>query len=376
MFVTHDMSSGGAERKINNIIWHLDRRRFDVHLVLHRMDIVFALPKEIATYELGIDRKIKIFKGIRTLRNLINEIQPDLLVTSALNPALLSAEAIRGMERRPKCIAMIASNPAYEPGWRQPWARRSYRVFDYFLTSCDRLGAIFLETYPFIDPERVLVWYKAIDVERVTCQAADETDNAGAMRASLVAIGRLCDAKRYDVLLDAFAKVRIKHRVSLLILGEGPLRRLLEERVQELGVRDSVYMPGFSANPYPALAAADLCLMSSDYEGTPNVLLEAQALGIPVVSTDCPTGPSDIIDDGRTGLLVPRGDSGMLADAICTLLEETELRKNMGEAAKKWVREHFDVPVSIPDLEAKLEMIAEVSPEICRIADRRQGSNC
>ena len=279
-------------------------------------------------------------------------------MSGALNPALLCAEALRPMAKRPKCVALVANNPQREPGWRQPWAKRSYRIFDYFISSCEGLRTIFLETYSFVRPEQILLWNTPVDIERSVRKAGEPTDKAGSTRASLIALGRLCEQKRFDVLLEAFALVRKKQQVDLLILGEGPLRQRLEQQAAAIGVYDSVYMPGFSANPYPALNEADVYIMSSDFEGLPNALLEAQALGVPVVTTDCPTGPSDIIAEGETGLLIECRDPKALAGEVLKLLEDHELRKKMKEAARKRVSEHFDVHVCMPKLEALLETIA------------------
>jgi glycosyltransferase involved in cell wall biosynthesis len=132
----------------------------------------------------------------------------------------------------------------------------------------------------------------------------------------IIAVGRLTAAKDYPTLLKAFAKVRDKRDCRLIILGEGELRESLESLVDELGISESVQFPGFVDNPFAWMARASLFVLSSAWEGLPNVLIQAMACGLPVVSTDCPSGPYEILEGGKWGTLVPVGDVNALAAAI------------------------------------------------------------
>jgi len=136
----------------------------------------------------------------------------------------------------------------------------------------------------------------------------------------LIAVGRLQMQKDYPTLLHAFAKVRKNRPVRLLILGEGKERPLLEELIKELGLKQDISLPGFVMNPYAYMARASLFVLSSRWEGLPTVLIEALCCGTPVVSTDCPSGPREILRDGQYGQLVPVGDVDGLARAIETAL--------------------------------------------------------
>lgn len=133
---------------------------------------------------------------------------------------------------------------------------------------------------------------------------------------AILAAGRLQHQKDFPTLLRAFAQVRRTRDCRLLILGEGGLRGRLEALVRDLGLSDAVDLPGFQPNPYPFIARASLFVLSSAWEGSPNVLTEALALGIPAVATDCPSGPAEILDGGRFGPLVPVGDAEALARAM------------------------------------------------------------
>jgi glycosyltransferase involved in cell wall biosynthesis len=132
--------------------------------------------------------------------------------------------------------------------------------------------------------------------------------------------GRLTGQKDFATLIRAFALVRAQRECRLMILGEGGLRTQLEELVDELRLGPSVSMPGFIDNPYPSMARSSLFVLSSIWEGSPTVLTEALALGVPVVSTDCPSGPRETLAGGRYGRLVPMGDPQHLAEAMLETL--------------------------------------------------------
>ncbi|UOK72806.1 glycosyltransferase [Ancylobacter polymorphus] len=141
----------------------------------------------------------------------------------------------------------------------------------------------------------------------------------GGMR--LIAIGTLKRQKGYDVLLRALADLRKRQDARLLILGEGQLRDELERLAVNLGIADGVWMPGFRANPGTFLQHADVFVMSSNWEGFGNVIVEALAAGVAIVSTDCPSGPAEILDNGRYGHLVPPADAMALSRAIARMLD-------------------------------------------------------
>ena len=122
-------------------------------------------------------------------------------------------------------------------------------------------------------------------------------------------------------MIRAFAKVRHQLQCRLVILGEGRERELYTSLASALDITDSMDLPGFVANPYAYLGKARLFVLSSRWEGSPNALTEAMALGIPVVATDCPSGPREILQNGRYGKLVPVGDVDQLAEAMVTTLK-------------------------------------------------------
>jgi glycosyltransferase involved in cell wall biosynthesis len=136
----------------------------------------------------------------------------------------------------------------------------------------------------------------------------------------LIAIGSLKPQKDFPNLLRALRRVRESYEARLIVLGEGPERNNLEALAQSEGLAEAVRFPGFRAEPYPFLKQADLFVLSSQWEGLGNVITEALLCGCPVVATDCPSGPAELLDDGRYGTLVPVADPEALATAVTEAL--------------------------------------------------------
>jgi glycosyltransferase involved in cell wall biosynthesis len=162
----------------------------------------------------------------------------------------------------------------------------------------------------------------------------------------ITGIGRLTRQKDFPTLIRAFARVRAQLPCRLMILGEGRDRAMLSELAQSLGVAAEVALPGFVVNPYAFLGRASLFVLSSLWEGSPTVLTEAMALGVPVVATDCPSGPRELLRGGHIAPLVPMGDPEALAAAMLdtlirrpdkTVLQEAVVDYTVGESSRRYV---------------------------------------
>lgn len=140
----------------------------------------------------------------------------------------------------------------------------------------------------------------------------------------IVGVGRLAPEKDFAVLIRAFARVRESRAAKLVILGEGELRTELEEQIRAQRLDGAIALPGFQPNPLPYMRRAALFVLSSRLEGLPNALIQAMACGTPVVSTDCPSGPAEILEGGKWGRLVQVGEVDALADAMLATLNETD----------------------------------------------------
>jgi glycosyltransferase involved in cell wall biosynthesis len=153
---------------------------------------------------------------------------------------------------------------------------------------------------------------------------------------TVLGIGELCARKDFATLIRAFARLRAERPCRLVILGEGRQRQPLEALVRELGLAADVCLPGFVANPYPQLARAALFVLSSRCEGLPVALIEALACGTPAVSTDCPSGPRELLQGGRVGALVPVGDIDALVAAMTATLEKPPAAEVLRAAASPY----------------------------------------
>ena len=153
----------------------------------------------------------------------------------------------------------------------------------------------------------------------------------------IVAMGRLVKLKGFDILIEAFARCN-RGEWFLVILGEGKERKSLCEQVKKLGLESKVLLPGNVHEPSVILSRADIFVLSSRIEGFPMAILEAMSCGLPVISFDCPTGPSEIIRDGIDGVLVPKEDTQALAAAMSRLIENKDERKKIAEKAREVIK--------------------------------------
>jgi glycosyltransferase involved in cell wall biosynthesis len=171
--------------------------------------------------------------------------------------------------------------------------------------------------------ERIAVTYNPVVTDALEVAAREPIAHAWLAPGAppvVLGVGKLKPQKGFDVLLRAFARVRAERAARLVILGEGSERRALERLARELGIAGEVALPGFVANPFAWMAKSAVFALSSRWEGLPSVLIEALACGCPVVSSDCPSGPAEILLRGRLGPLVPVGDDAALGAAIARAL--------------------------------------------------------
>ncbi|XFA74199.1 glycosyltransferase [Thermosynechococcaceae cyanobacterium Okahandja] len=201
-----------------------------------------------------------------------------------------------------------------------------------------------LESFAHLRPSSVHVVYNPFDLEHIEKIAGEAVTHpwfASSQRPVILAIGRLAPEKDFFTLIRAFATFYSRHEARLLILGEGELRDELQTLALSLGLTDDTFqMPGFVDKPFSYLSRARVFVLSSRWEGLPGVLIEAMACGTPVVSTDCPSGPREILENGRWGRLVPVGDVEALAEAIeAVLFAPRETLPNVRKRAQAFDQE-------------------------------------
>jgi glycosyltransferase involved in cell wall biosynthesis len=194
----------------------------------------------------------------------------------------------------------------------------------------------------FVKKETVHVIPNPVQVPAMSLESNGAQEPRGSGR-TVAAMGRLNPQKGFDLLLQAFARCAEKHADwSLMILGEGDERPRLEAMASDLGIKDRVTMPGLVKDPLRILRGTDLFVLSSRYEGFPMALVEAMACKLPVISTDCPSGPRDIVRDGVNAILVPPNDVNALAGAMDRLMANQAERQRLGANAVQ-VIERFSV---------------------------------
>ena len=174
----------------------------------------------------------------------------------------------------------------------------------------------------------------------------------------LVTAGRAYQGKRWDILLHAFAKMVKTHAAELVLCGDGPQLKVLRTQARRLNLNHCVHFLGFCNNPFPILAQADMFILSSEAEGLPNALIEAQGMGLCAVATRCAFGPEEIVAHGETGLLTAVNDSDALARAMASLLADGPKRRCMGAKGKEKVRRQFDFQARCREWEGLIRQVA------------------
>ena len=258
--------------------------------------------------------------------------RPDALLTDKDRVNRIAILAHRLARSGARLVVRTGTTVSVNLAGRKPMDRRInlwsmrylYRLADAIVLPSRGAGDDFAATVGTAH-KRVTVCPSPIATPALYARAREPLDPAilpGGDGPLLVGIGELSARKDYATALRAFAALDPGRGARLLILGEGRKRAELEALAHELGVADRVSLPGFVANPYPALANADVFVHAARLEGSPVAVMEAVALGRPVVSTDCPSGPHEILDGGRIGRLVAIGDHEAMGRALAAMLDE------------------------------------------------------
>ena len=348
LFILPDLSAGGAEQSTLWLLEHLRALGRDPTLFLLRrrgafLDRLDAGAK--VTWALEGEASIHRHAALVTRKLLACVRESDLIVGALELESTYFAWMCGRLLRRPVIGWVHAVMDQHLKELKAVHTHLAKRVYP----RLDRLvfpsqgAADSLARVAALDPERITVIPSSVDVPLLAMRAAEPLP-AWAVpvfaKPTLLGVGRLVPSKGFDVLLRAHARVRrdgIDHH--LVIVGEGPMRGELEQLTDRLGVRSSVHLPGFSPNPWRLMKAAEAFILPSWFEGLSLVVLEALGVGTPVVATDCPGGPSDLLDHGRFGWLVPPRDVEGLAHAIARLLRDPSARDAMRSAGPARARE-------------------------------------
>lgn len=330
MFYINTLSGGGAQRVMANL----------ANLFVEDGDEVIFVTSFFAEKEYSLHEKVRrraitqervpslIRRNVAYvtgLRKAVQEEKPDILVAFMRQPNYRAVVASRGL--KVKTIISVRVDPKVEYK-----GKVGHVLSRYLLPMAD--GCVF-------QTEQAKAWFvQSLQDKSQVIPNAVKPEFYGVKRnpvpGRVVTLGRLDEQKNHKLLIDAFCEAAAEiPDAELLIYGEGKLKAQLQQQIRELGMENRIRLMGLTADVAGVLAEAGCFVLSSDYEGMPNALMEAMAAGVPSISTDCPCGgPEMLIEHGKTGLLVPICDQKALADAIQTMLTQPEMAEKMGEAGR------------------------------------------
>lgn len=331
-FFVPSLMGGGAERAILNIA-----NEFGGKGVFEKTDLVLVKKEGVYLAEVRSEVNVVDLKSGNVPRSLFRLIKylrrekPDVLVSTLTHASALTVLAKMLARSKTKIIIRLANTFS-----------EVLKNLGFFDRKILFYGVKF--TFPFADEivavsggvaddlareinfprEKISVVFNSVDLKKIEKKCQEPANHPWLRNKTfpiLLAVGRLTVEKDYPTLLRAFSIAVKQKDLRLIILGEGKKRRELEEMIVKMGLQNKIDMPGFVGNPYVFMSRCDLYVLSSKTEGMPNTMIEAMACGMPVASTDCPSGPREVLDDGKYGKLVKVGDENALAEAILNTLK-------------------------------------------------------
>ncbi|MEP3032879.1 MAG: glycosyltransferase [Pseudoruegeria sp.] len=329
-FFAHDLRAGGAERSVIRLANAMVRRNIPVELVLINRTGAFLseLDPQVSIFELSGNRTAT---SIFSLYRYIKAARPQFIIASMthINAAVILASLF--VLTRPFLIVVEHNQYDMNLVQKSGLVRLAYRLAPLLYRFADVVAGVSegvrvsVARAMGVSRDTVSVLYNPVVTPELTIKAAEPARHDWLISRDvpvILAVGRLMPSKNYPLMLEAFSKLRSTRPVRLIVLGEGKLRPDLESLAGMKGISSDVDFVGFRDNPLAFMKACDVFLMSSDWEGHPTVLIEAMACGAPIVSTDCRSGPGEILCDGSFGRLVPVGDAEALADAVSNALDD------------------------------------------------------
>lgn len=328
--VINSTGRGGAERVALTLAsWLGQQANTFVSVVALRESTKKTYPIDGCDYI-----NLKNEHNIRGLRQFVKERRADLVLTMDVPLCVYTVPALVGLNV--KHIVSERNSPANFAGkWiTKVLSRLLMKTADGFVFQTKQAQAYY---GGIIAKKSVVIPNPIIDFSDFVPVPAEKREK------KIVAVGRLAKQKNYRLLIDAFSSLPDKYSdYKLVIYGDGPERGEIRRRVEEEGLLERVLMPGTSDHVHRDIANAALFVMSSDFEGMPNALMEAMALGLPCVSTDCPCGgPSELIENGVNGLLVPVGNKDAMVTAMVHVLDDTEFASQLSKSAI-FIRDAYD----------------------------------
>ncbi len=330
-FFLANLGGGGAEKAMANLARDLQSRSLKVEIVLGEAKgpNLALIPDNVNLVDL---RTRYVAKWLVELTHYLRTRHPKVLISGLHHVNLVSiwAKALSGANT--KLVVTVHGPLSLEIGKsKKTLAKVIPLLVKMFYTRADKIVCVssgiakeLVERYR-LPEDKIEVIYNPVITSNIFVKAQEPVYHTWfepGQPPVILSAGRLTQAKDFETLIRAFALVREKVHTRLMILGEGPDRPKLERLVESLQLSECVCMPGFVDNPYKYMKRSAVFVLSSRWEGFGNVIVEALALGIPVVSTNCPSGPAEILANGKWGKLVPVGDPEALSLAILEALND------------------------------------------------------
>ncbi len=354
MIVTHKMSGGGCERVIAQLLNCFARDGIACTLVTEcGVPSFYDLPESVEQIYLTFGKTLpamKIPKAYRKLRKLVKSQKPDLVL--ALPEKVNVWTVLYLLGTGVPVVVSERNDPHRHPENKLKRVLRKlvYPRADGFIFQTQDAADFF----PKSIRRRGVVLDNPLDTSRIPARFTGER------RFVVAAAGRLHEQKNFDLLIRAFARFYKEHHVySLLIYGEGPEKQRLMKTASRLGIAGAVELPGQSKTLLEDLSDCAMFVLSSNYEGMPNVLIEAMACGLSCIATDCPIGGvRSLVTDGENGLLIPVGDESALAFAMARIADDAPLADRLGENATQ-IRIRLDETIVAAKWRQYLETISD-----------------
>ena len=339
VFVINSLGPGGAERVMNNVLQMTPQEDWECHLVLLDKEKEHRTPPDFVHVH-RLDCRMGLVPSIRQLRRKLKELGPDLIVSFLVRANVAAVVAARGLGA-PVIISersQLSTHLAERHSGLKHWAaavlpRLIYRHADHVIAVSKGVRSDLIRNFN-VPAKRVEAIPNPFDLDRIVSDGRQPPEFPLPPRF-MVGVGRLTAAKGPQDLIEAYALA--KPDVPLCLLGDGPDRPQLEARIAELGMSRRIRLLGYARNPFAIVSRAELFVSGSHCEGFPNAMAEAMALGLPVIATDCPSGPAEILEDVETtgaisvheakyGLLVPVRQPHILAEAMLRMADPERRR--------------------------------------------------
>lgn len=331
------MEIGGVERVFVNLANGLQECGAQVDLVVGRLGGVMGgfVEKDVRVFDLESDRMLM---SVPRLAKYLRARQPEALIAgmthcsaAALLARAVTRKKIKILATEHSTMSKAAANSSGFKYRLMPlWSHWVFNAADYVIAVSAGV-ADDLSAQTGIHRDRFRIIYNPVISDALYASAAAPVEHPWFQAGEppvILAVGRLDKAKDFPMLIRAFRHIRDRRAARLMILGEGPDRRRIEEVVCELRLTQDVALPGSEHNPYRFMNRAAVFALSSEWEGFGVVLVEAMALGLPVVSTDCTYGPAELLCNGKYGTLVPAGDHEAMARGLLGALDGPVRRDN------------------------------------------------